>query len=239
MAELQKFLQLLSSEGQADVKNVLDIASNHSYSCRCSVCLAWWVAVGPEDLGDGEWSVGPFTKQEFLEAGGEAPSDEDEDEDEYEETFCDYCDEPISPENLQSNDYCWGHEEDCPNLKKQFSVDCMCDVNYHKECCPACHPEKKELRELENLRDEIKTYLSFDGLLGFEIGVSLYEKKDDSAKNLYMLTIDHPELSKVAYVAEKSHLMAILRAWYHGVSDCLRIMTFVENQKRRLNGKCY
>lgn len=53
-------------------------AWSHPYTCRCNLCLRGWVLVGPEDLGDGEWGFGPFTREEFLAAGGEIPTVEEE-----------------------------------------------------------------------------------------------------------------------------------------------------------------
>lgn len=39
-------------------------ASDHSGSCRCSLCLRWWATVGPDDDG----KHGPFTKAEISVA---------------------------------------------------------------------------------------------------------------------------------------------------------------------------
>jgi hypothetical protein len=42
--------------------------SDHPYTCRCETCLAWWVALGPEDLGDERKGYGPFTEAEIKAA---------------------------------------------------------------------------------------------------------------------------------------------------------------------------
>jgi len=55
----------------------LIVGSDHPYTCKCDVCLRWWVQVGPEDTGDG-WSFGPFTKEEYVEAGGVLPIENEE-----------------------------------------------------------------------------------------------------------------------------------------------------------------
>lgn len=44
---------------------VLDVGSNHPYTCKCSVCLEWWLQMGPEDDGTPEGSYGPSTKAEI------------------------------------------------------------------------------------------------------------------------------------------------------------------------------
>lgn len=55
-------------------------ASNHPGSCRCDICLEWWVQMGPDEDSQGEPSFGPFTKEEFLAAGGTIPTEEAQDE---------------------------------------------------------------------------------------------------------------------------------------------------------------
>lgn len=49
-------------------------ASNHLTSCRCSDCLIWWTHYGPVAQDDETWSTGPFTPEEFLDAGGIIPT---------------------------------------------------------------------------------------------------------------------------------------------------------------------
>lgn len=72
MANLQELTaELARREGMA----VIVEASSHPYDCRCASCLQWWVQIGPEETGNG-WSFGPFTEQEFLDAGGTIPDDE-------------------------------------------------------------------------------------------------------------------------------------------------------------------
>ena len=51
----------------------LTYGSDHSYTCRCKVCLKWWVNCGLEEVGDNEYGCGPFTIAEFLAAGGKMP----------------------------------------------------------------------------------------------------------------------------------------------------------------------
>ena len=51
-------------------QDVLDVGSAHPFTCRCSICREWWIAMGPEnadeedDLGY-EPKYGPFTKEEI------------------------------------------------------------------------------------------------------------------------------------------------------------------------------
>lgn len=57
----------------SDLITNLLIGGRHSYYCRCDICLRYWVLVGPEEVEEGVWRVGPFTIEEFLEAGGKIP----------------------------------------------------------------------------------------------------------------------------------------------------------------------
>lgn len=51
--------------------NILDVGSNHPYTCKCEVCLKWWIQVGPEIEEEDEegnptkWNWGPFTEEEI------------------------------------------------------------------------------------------------------------------------------------------------------------------------------
>ena len=45
---------------------VLTAGSNHKFLCRCKVCLAWWVMMGPQD-GDSD-DYGPFSSEEIKYA---------------------------------------------------------------------------------------------------------------------------------------------------------------------------
>ena len=47
-----------------DEQSVLDGGNRHQYTCRCQVCLNWWVLMGPEDPETGE-GFGPFTKEQI------------------------------------------------------------------------------------------------------------------------------------------------------------------------------
>lgn len=47
-------------------------ANRHPYTCRCAICMQWWLAVGPEHTESG-WSFGPFTQAEYEAAGGVVP----------------------------------------------------------------------------------------------------------------------------------------------------------------------
>lgn len=47
-------------------------AGDHDPACRCELCLAWWVAAGPEETEQG-WEFGPFNALEFMAAGGVIP----------------------------------------------------------------------------------------------------------------------------------------------------------------------
>jgi hypothetical protein len=57
--------------GRTMLDDLID-GSDHPYTCRCAVCLRWWVSVGPEEIADG-WGFGPFTESEFVAAGGVIP----------------------------------------------------------------------------------------------------------------------------------------------------------------------
>jgi hypothetical protein len=66
--ELRHFLQgFLNRNGIGGQEaESLRQASDHPYHCRCSLCLAWWAAVGREQQGDGTPSYGPFSQQEVA-----------------------------------------------------------------------------------------------------------------------------------------------------------------------------
>lgn len=54
---LKKMMKdILGEEGAQDFMD----ASSHPFSCRCSICLAWWAHMGPEEDGN----YGPFTVEE-------------------------------------------------------------------------------------------------------------------------------------------------------------------------------
>lgn len=40
-------------------------ASDHDYDCRCALCLAWWVRMGPDPVTGRH---GPFTDEEIMRA---------------------------------------------------------------------------------------------------------------------------------------------------------------------------
>lgn len=66
---------LVISEEASEVAGLesLTYGSNHPYTCRCKVCLKWWVNCGLEKVGDNEYRCGPFAIAEFLAAGGRMP----------------------------------------------------------------------------------------------------------------------------------------------------------------------
>ena len=43
-------------------------ASDHSYRCRCNLCLRWWAQMPDDEQEDGTVSYGPFTAAEVNEA---------------------------------------------------------------------------------------------------------------------------------------------------------------------------
>jgi len=43
---------------------ILDSGSAHPFTCRCHLCLRWWVLMGPQDVAGKEY--GPFTEEEVL-----------------------------------------------------------------------------------------------------------------------------------------------------------------------------
>lgn len=59
---------------QADIQPDFVAASDHPYTCRCNICLAWWVKM--VDAEDNEYS--PFTQLEIETA--RAASEENDDE---------------------------------------------------------------------------------------------------------------------------------------------------------------
>ena len=59
---------------------ILVFGSDHPYTCKCKICLGWWLMVGPEETETG-WNVGPFTREEFEAAGGVWPDTEGGDDD--------------------------------------------------------------------------------------------------------------------------------------------------------------
>lgn len=66
---LQALLDQMASNWNID--DAVIAGTDHAYNCRCDTCLKWWVAVGPEyEDEDSEPTFGPFTKEEFLTAGG-------------------------------------------------------------------------------------------------------------------------------------------------------------------------
>ena len=63
---LHRFLDVLQNAMRMSDEELRDLSegSEHSYHCRCSTCLAWWVSMGPEH--DETW--GPFSAAEIKEA---------------------------------------------------------------------------------------------------------------------------------------------------------------------------
>lgn len=49
------------TDSQSLISEEFDMPTNHSYQCRCGVCLIWWAQVGPEPDED---DYGPFTEAE-------------------------------------------------------------------------------------------------------------------------------------------------------------------------------
>lgn len=47
-------------------QSILDAGSNHSYSCRCSTCIQWWIQMGPDGDPSIKGAYGPFTRDEIL-----------------------------------------------------------------------------------------------------------------------------------------------------------------------------
>lgn len=70
-------LQVLKNQlvEQFGISDNFIAASDHKYSCRCDICLQWWVQAGVEELGEGEYRAGPFTREEFEAAGGRWPQE--------------------------------------------------------------------------------------------------------------------------------------------------------------------
>lgn len=81
MTALQELVATLAND--AGIAPEFMEASYHAYHCKCAICLQWWVRVGPEDTGSG-WSFGPFSRGEYVAAGGVVPDyppiDEPEDD---------------------------------------------------------------------------------------------------------------------------------------------------------------
>lgn len=72
---LQRFLNDMAERivGEPTAKMLME-GSDHPYQCRCTVCLAWWAAVGPEHL-NGIPTWGPFTAKEIREYKDHDPHD--------------------------------------------------------------------------------------------------------------------------------------------------------------------
>lgn len=127
---------------QLTKSQILLLASSHPYDCRCDICLQWWVLMGPEDKGDGEWSTGPFTIAEYRAAGGTVPSD----------VVCYVCGKAIDI----STDYHRDHEEDCPNATYYDNEDqpwydyCTCDLN---KCVDCVEKEEANVVTLEEVAE--------------------------------------------------------------------------------------
>lgn len=51
----------VAAELPPETVQVLDVGSDHSYSCTCATCLAWWAEMGPDGGEPGDY--GPFTKE--------------------------------------------------------------------------------------------------------------------------------------------------------------------------------
>ena len=47
-------------------QSTLDMGSNHPFSCRCPICLRWWVTMGPDGDPSSPDAYGPFTRSEIL-----------------------------------------------------------------------------------------------------------------------------------------------------------------------------
>lgn len=67
MTDLQAFVAEIF-EGLVD-KEFME-ATSHPGHCRCDICLKWWVQMGPDEGPDGEPTFGPFSREEYLAAGG-------------------------------------------------------------------------------------------------------------------------------------------------------------------------
>lgn len=75
MTELQAFI---AETFKGLVSDDFMEATSHSGHCRCDLCLKWWVDMGPDYDLDGELDFGPFTREEYLAAGGTIPDAETE-----------------------------------------------------------------------------------------------------------------------------------------------------------------
>lgn len=71
--EIQELIDNLIDTMGHETWEILHIGASHRSDCRCSMCLRYWVLVGPEGDEHGEYTFGPFSKEEFLEAGGVIP----------------------------------------------------------------------------------------------------------------------------------------------------------------------
>lgn len=62
--KLQRFLDKVADECQisAEERAVLDAASGHPFSCKCSTCAEWWKLCGPDP---DTRRFGPFTAEEL------------------------------------------------------------------------------------------------------------------------------------------------------------------------------
>ena len=57
---LKELQEQIAKEIDLQTLEVLDIASNHHYSCKCETCRKWWIACGPDEDG-----CGSFTEDEI------------------------------------------------------------------------------------------------------------------------------------------------------------------------------
>lgn len=82
--EIQKLLNELSKAMSYENSHILDIGGSHPDSCRCVICLRFWVLIGAEEVAEGVYHFGPFTQEEYLAAGGVIPEPIDDWEEEEE-----------------------------------------------------------------------------------------------------------------------------------------------------------
>lgn len=64
---LEAVKEALAKELGPKTTQVLDVGSNHHYSCVCETCLGWWAHVGPEEDEEDVFTYGPFTKERVNE----------------------------------------------------------------------------------------------------------------------------------------------------------------------------
>lgn len=76
---IEEFADSLAKDLTQGEREILEVASDHPFSCRCQTCFQWWILCHLEE--DGEY--GPFTKEEIKAGTFQEDFQEEEEDDDY------------------------------------------------------------------------------------------------------------------------------------------------------------